>query len=336
MTDQADCGAPRPSRRSILAACLALPSLAYPGRAARKVPPAALLVPLSGPRAALGRSMARAAALAQGRDSSGLVILDSGAGAAAGVQAAQTALKRGAGLILGPLESEAVRPVLAAVAGRVPVVTFSNDESLRESGAFLLGITADQSVGAVCHYARGRGLRRIAVGDGGGAWGAQVAAAARRAAEREGLQLVAASAQPDGLLIASADARPSGRNTQLLCAFGAGEAGADAIPSLEGAWLASPDPSAFSSFSSGFEAANGAPPGLIAGLAYDAVAMAVKLRQGGGTDRSAILAPAGFAGVCGAFRFRDDGSASRDLAVFAIERGSYRVIDHPRENATSR
>ena len=45
-------------------------------------------------------------------------------------------------------------------------MTFSNDAGLRESGAFLLGITAEQAVAPLLHYARARGVRSVGVVDG--------------------------------------------------------------------------------------------------------------------------------------------------------------------------
>jgi hypothetical protein len=71
--------------------------------------------------------------------------------------AAALAVRRGAQLILGPLFTAEVRPALAAVAGKVPLVAFSNDEALVESGAFLLGITARQLAASVIGYAAGGG-----------------------------------------------------------------------------------------------------------------------------------------------------------------------------------
>lgn len=284
-----------------------------------------MLLPLSGEHAALGRSMARAAALAQGPAAKGLVILDSGDTPEGAATAAREALKRGAGLILGPLFSAQVRPVLAAAGGRVPVLSFSNDAGLIESGAFLLGITAEQSVSAVLHYARGRGVRRLALGESGAGWRGQVAAAALRAAPREGLEIVASGG--DALLLADAAVPARAGDVQLLCAFAGLDPDVARLAALEGAWIAAPDPAPFADFAAAFEARNGSAPGEIAGLAFDAGAIALALGRSGGSDRSALLAPAGFKGVCGDIRFREDGSATRAMAILAVERGRYRLVD---------
>lgn len=281
--------------------------------------------------------MARAGAMATGKDEKGLIVLDTGGSPAGAAAAAKAALKRGARMILGPLGRDEVAPVVAA-AGAVPVVTFSNDLGLRESGAFLLGITADQAVMPLLRYARSRGVKRLAMVPGNGSWGAQVGTAAAETARREGLVLASAPATgldaylrgdsaPDALLVsgdmAAAGAAARGTGVQLLGAF----AGLDPDPALlaaiDGAWLSAPDPAGFATFADGFEQANGVAPGVIAGLAFDAATIATVLRKAGSTDRSALLSGRTFDGVCGAVRFRADGSAARAMAILAVTRGRY-------------
>lgn len=307
-------------------------------QAAKALPPAALLVPLTGANAALGRSMARAAGMAQGKDARGLVVFDTGGTPAGAAAAARNAIRKGARLILGPLGSAEVAPVVK-VAGGTPVIAFSNDAGLRESGAFLLGITAEQAVAPLLHYARSRGVKRVALVPAGDAWGAQVAQAAQAAAAREGLDLATAPAgaalaaylrggqAPDALL-ASGDlpgAAEAARDTgvQLLGAFAGLDVAPTTLAQIEGAWLSAPDPAGFATFADGFEQANGMPPGVIAGLAFDAVAIAQALRRAGSLDRSALLSGRMFDGVCGAVRFRADGSATRAMAILAVTRGRY-------------
>lgn len=306
--------------------------------AAKALPPAALLVPLTGPNAALGRSMARAGGLAQGKDAKGLIIVDTGGTPAGAAAAAQSALKKGARLILGPLSSAEVAPVVA-VAGGVPVIAFSNDLALRESGAFLLGVTADQAVMPLLAYARSRGVRRVSMLAGTDAWGVQVAAAARLAAQRGGLELSEAPAgaaldrflreagAPDALLtsgdLVTAARAVGDTGVQLLGAFTGLDLPAATLVQTEGAWLSAPDPAGFGAFSEAFEQANGVAPGVIAGLAFDAANIAQALRKAGSLDRSALLAGRTFEGVCGGVRFRADGSASRAMAVLAVTKGRY-------------
>ena len=65
-------------------------------------------------------------------------------------------------MLLGPLRADQT-PAVLAVAGDVPVVSFSNDDRLAGQGAFVMGITPAQSVAAAFSYARAQGVRRVAV-----------------------------------------------------------------------------------------------------------------------------------------------------------------------------
>lgn len=282
--------------------------------------------------------MARAGGLAQGKDAKGLIVVDTGGTPEGAAAAARAAIKKGAGLILGPLGSAEVAPVVA-VAGGVPVLAFSNDLALRESGAFLLGVTADQAVAPLLHYARSRGVKRLGLLTGSDAWGAQVAAAAKAAAEREGMDFATApggpalatylrgEGAPDALLasgdLAGAAQAVKETGVQLLGAFAGLDAAPATLAQIEGAWLSAPDPAGFRTFADAFEQANGVAPGVITGLAFDAANIALALRKAGSLDRSALLSGRSFDGVCGAVRFRADGSAARAMAILAVTKGNY-------------
>src|SRR3712207_4083979 len=107
----------------------------------------AVLVPLSGPNAAVGQSILNAANLAlfdTGGERIRITAYDTSTGAAA---AANEALADGNGLILGPLLAENVREVAPiARRGDVPVVTFSNDVSVAGDGVYVMGFNPGQTV----------------------------------------------------------------------------------------------------------------------------------------------------------------------------------------------
>jgi ABC-type branched-subunit amino acid transport system substrate-binding protein len=99
-------------------------------------------------------------------------------------------------------------------------------------------------------------------------------------------------------------------------------------PMLQGAWLAVVPPGAAGAFARRFEAVYGRPPGSLAGLAYDATALAaVLVRNRLGLDDAALTAPEGFAGQLGIFRLLPSGLAEHGLAVVAFERGGPRLIE---------
>lgn len=309
---------------------------------------AALLVPQSGQYAALGRSMERAAALVQGASDDGkrhdsvMRVYDTGGTPEGAANAARAARKAGASIIFGPVFAHEVPAVLGAIGREVPVITFSNDAALIESGAFLLGMTARQSVAAILGYASSRGIRRIAVAGSSEGWGMQARSAASALAAAEGLALSQLPAS--GVLAASADALPdavlatdpatlvnlapqlAAQGVQALGAFQGMDLAPDMLARLDGAWIAAPDPAGCAGFARAYEQRNGAAPGTIAALAYDAAGIAVQLTRGGGTDRSALLAGGSFKGVCGNVRFHEDGSAARTLAILQVTQGQLRTV----------
>jgi len=311
--------------------------------------PAALLVPLTGASAALGLSMRRAAALVQTDRAGGadLLVLDSGDSPEGAATAAREALRRGAKLILGPLFATQVRAVIAVADGRAPVLTFSNDSTLLESGAFVMGVTASQLVTAILGYARTRGVRRMALTAGADPWGREAEAVARALQPRLGIALtvlptppadaaaLAASGDlPDALLLPGdtsamlATARAlRGSGVQLLAATVGVDRTPTALAALDGAWLATPDPAAFAGFAERYETRNGGAPGVIAALAYDGARIARALRDGGAMDRKALLALDGFSGATGALRFRADGSCARALTILTAGPHGYAVAE---------
>lgn len=272
------------------------------------------------------------------------MILDTGGTAAGAAAAAAQAVKGGARIIIGPLFAKESRAA-AEAAGAIPVLSLSNDEDLIGSGAFVLGITASQSVAAVLGYARGRGVRRIAVLGGESSWSTQGSAAAMRMNGTAGLDirplpantgpanLMAALRKagsgelPDALLVTEGgDAlRIAARVTaasglQLLGTQQSLELRAEDI---SGAWLSGPDPAALSDLAGRYSRGGASTPGLIAALANDAMSIVETLRNSGVVDRSALLASQGFQGITGLVRFSADGSASREIPVLVAAANGY-------------
>jgi len=100
-------------------------------------------------------------------------------------------------------------------------------------------------------------------------------------------------------------------------------------PSLIGGWFAAPPEAPRQVFEARYRDTYGARPPLLAGLAYDAAALAGALAgEQGGPDFSAaaIANPDGFAGANGIFRFLADGTNQRGLAVQEVQRGSFRIV----------
>ncbi len=327
-----------PDRRRVVAALgAALAAAAAPAlaRGHDDAPLAALLLPATGPHADLARSLDHAATLAL-PDGARLLRLDAGTTPAAAAAAAREAARRGAPVIIGPLFSAQVAAVVGA-AGGVPVLALA-DDGRDAAGAFVLGVTAEQAVAAILDYARARGVRRVAIAPGTTAWDQAAQAAAQVAARALGLAI---GDSAEALLVtggatalAAAARRVDGQDVQLLATHqvlaGANDGLAGGgLAAAEGAWLAAPDPDGFGDFARRFEARFGNPPGLLAGLAYDAAAIARRLRAGG-FGRDGLSASAGFPGVTGAVRFAADGRATRELAILVVAGGGVRAVGEGR------
>ena len=317
-----------------------------PGRGAAS---AALLLPLTGANAGVGAAMAQAARLAGlGRPPEALPRIhdtsDTPEGAA---MAAQAALQAGARLLMGPLRSDQT-PAVLAVAGSVPVVTFSNDDRLAGAGAFVLGVTAAQSVAAMFSFALAQRLTRIAVVATPGPLGAATSDAAVRIAAAGGLNLsatllrdpaapglVQALRSASGGVLPQAVFLPDGGTAlagfakglrgsalQIMGSVQWGIGDAAANGNLDGSVFAAPPPDLFQPFSDRFLAAYGSEPGVVAALGHDAVLMALGLGDSGTLNRAGLLRRAGFTGVLGDFSFQADGRCRRNLSVLGIEAGN--------------
>ena len=122
----------------------------------------ALLLPLTGPDAEVGQSIANATTLAL-LDTRNSNIRMTSYDTALGVDAAvRKAVADGNKLILGPLRSDDVIAVAnVAAPAKVPVVSFSNDIGAAGRNVFLMGHLPNQSIDRVVKYAMAKGQSRF-------------------------------------------------------------------------------------------------------------------------------------------------------------------------------
>ncbi len=162
------------------------PGVAPPEEVRNRV---ALLVPTSGPQAAVGQSIANAALLALGDVHDArfrLTTYDTAAPGGARA-AAQAAIDAHAGIILGPLLAGDVRAAapVAAAAG-VPMLSFTNDAAVAGGGTYVLGYQPTQSIARVIGFARARGVTSFAALIPAGVYGARASTAFLRAVQGAG------------------------------------------------------------------------------------------------------------------------------------------------------
>ena len=316
----------------------------------------ALLVPLSGGNAGIGRSIANATMLAvldTRTDKLRITNYDTAIGAAA---AARRAIAEGAELILGPLLSEDVRAVapIAKAAG-VPVISFSNDVGVAGDGVYLLGYAPTQSIDRVVAYAKTRGVTNFAGLVPNGLYGQRASTAFLRSVEDAGGQVLSLQTYtrasgaiqtavarlndkaPYGAVLvadsggAAAIAAPlvkkGSPGTHILgTELWNSETGVGARAALSGAWFASVPDGLYRQYAVKYRARYGAGPYRLSSLGYDAVLLTVRIARDWPIGRpfpEARLRDAdGFAGIDGAFRFGRDGIAERALEVQEIRGGA--------------
>ena len=152
---------------------------------------AAILLPLSGPNAALGQALLRAAQMALfevGDEHFVLLPRDTEGQPEGAVHAAEQALADGAELILGPVFSAEVQAAAQVTRSRnVPMIAFSTDREAAGNGVFLMGFMPDQQVIRVMTYAARQGMQRFAALIPDTPYGLAVAAAIRRGTRELGV-----------------------------------------------------------------------------------------------------------------------------------------------------
>lgn len=157
-------------------------------------PRVALLVPLTGANAEIGKAMQNAAALAvqDVADNKFVLLPRDTKGTPEGAKAAaEQVLADGATLILGPLLSanvKAIEPL--AREKQVNIISFSSDKTVAGDGAFVMGFLPGDQVRRIIGFAASKGRLKIAVLAPDTPYGRLVADVARAAAADAGATLV--------------------------------------------------------------------------------------------------------------------------------------------------
>jgi branched-chain amino acid transport system substrate-binding protein len=321
----------------------------------------ALLVPLSGENAAVGRSIANATTMAlldTNAENLRITTYDTATGAAT---AAASAIRDGNKLILGPLVREDVAPVLAqARPADVPLITFSNDTSIAEPDVFVMGHVPEQSVARTVAYASRQGARRFAALVPNGDYGRRTGDALSRAVagvggtlasveryDRGNTSIVSAAGRLkaeggyDAVLIAEAPRlaamaagtlREDGAQVLLLgTELWSGEATVASSATLRGALFSAVADNRFRQFATSYETRFGEQPFRLATLGYDAVLLALRIARdwqpGRDFPAGRMIADDGFLGLDGPFRFHSNGVGERAMEVREVGNRAVSVVD---------
>ena len=311
--------------------------------AKRKV---ALLLPLSGSRATLGKRMAKAVWLVEdtGGTSGRTQILDAGETPSEAASAAARAISEGANTLVGPLFRQQT-PAVVHAAGDVPVISLSNDDTLAAAGAWVFGVTPAQSARAVMEYAKKSGAKRVTMLRTGSALDQPAAKVLAKEAKSSGIAALApvpadtsaagmaqALRQSGGGRLPDVVYVPTSGPKAVSQAVAAVRTGVTTIGSLQWSGLppkdltrldkacfTGPDPVRFNRLSATFAAHLGGEMGVIAALAVDAVAFAH-------TSGRSIAGRNPTPGLLGAATFRADKTCDRTLSILRIDGGAVRLV----------
>jgi branched-chain amino acid transport system substrate-binding protein len=300
---------------------------------AKSIARVALLFPLSGERAELGKSLERAARLAAAPGMA-VNVIDTGGSPEGARKAAKLAFSFKADIVIGPVSADEAREIGITT----PVLTLSNDEALSPLGLFVLGVTATQSTNAVLTYARASGVKTVAIMRTASNWGARCEAAAIAMTVKSGMRVFAPVNLAGEDVVAALKIASEGElpNAVLIPDGGpalehvAGALRAAGIqilgtsqwsstdvklPATQGAWIATADAQASAKFADAYTHQFGEAPGVLAGLAYDAMLATTMLARTQQLSRAGLSRAEGFSGVSGLFRFPADGRSERRLAM---------------------
>ena len=319
----------------------------------------------SGNAGAAGQAMRNGAemALAESGGSNIQLLPKDDSGTAQGAQiAVQQAVDEGAQIVLGPLFAHSVTSAKPIARSRaVPMIAFSSDSNVAAAGTYLLSFLPESDVDRVVAYAISQGKRSFIGLVPGSAYGSVVEGEFKQSVARRGGRVMAlehyaedrskigdaarlvaqAASRADALFIPDggeavndviAALSTAGVNLRQFALLGTqlwDDPKIFSNPLLEGGWYPAPDPAGFRAFADRYRSRYRQDPPRPAALAYDAVALVAALAKSQGSQRitdEVLTSPSGYSGIDGVFRFRNDGTNQRGLAILRVTPSGGQVI----------
>lgn len=322
----------------------------------------ALLLPVTGADAEIGKSIANATALALTDTNSTNIVITTYDTATGVDAAARQAVAEGNRLILGPLRSDDVLAVAnVARPAKIPVISFSNDVGVAGQNVFLLGHLPYQSIQRIVNYSKAAGLTRFGGVVAKNVYGQRASSDFTRAVYAAGGTLVAVK-ETDGSAASVAAATQDLAAAGIVDAVLIGDTGSGAsviVPALRkngiktarilgtdqwnldgslsskaamrGAWFASVSDVMYRQYAEKYRVRFGKAPARLSSLGYDSVLLVARVAQnwqlGAVFPTTRLTDPEGFIGVDGAFRFLANGLSERMLEVQEVQAGKFTTID---------
>lgn len=278
----------------------------------------AILVPQSGPNAALGQAISNAAQLALfdlNEQNFQLIPKDTGGTPEGAKKAVDDAAREGAKLILGPVFTNEVEAAKAAARNYgLTVIGFSTDWRVAGGNAYTMGVLPFGQAQRMAEFAASKGLKRIAIIAPRDVYGDAVLQTFQTTAQRSGIAAqavvrIAADGSDAATAVAELTAgatngaafdgifMPVGGNalnalTSALKSYGLGsdrvmylgtglwdDATVTSNINMAGAYYAAPSPQVRTAFERNYQRIYGSTPPRLASIGYDAAALAVVLAR---------------------------------------------------------
>ncbi len=315
----------------------------------------ALLLPLTGEHAELGKALKNAAELSlfdNADEHLNLIIQDTHGTQEGARQAVQKALEEKVQLILGPVFSYEVQSILPYIrAKKVPVITFSSDQKVVGNGVYMMGFSPRAQVREVVTYAKSQGIDRLVAFVPLNPYGLLIESELRDLAQAKETTLVKVVTYKgkgenleeeitrlqsqfyngvllpvggEDLKVLLRNLQAFGFNTTRVKLLGTGvweTLETQALPELMGSWYGCVDPSERMPFENQYRKSYSVLPTRIATLAYDSVSLAATLGKLSALNpytTDLLTQSQGFVGMDGLFRLKGDGTAERSLAVLEL------------------
>ena len=287
-----------------------------------------------------------------------LIPKDTGGDPRKTIEVTEKVIDEGASIIIGPLFSENVRSTNAvAHREKVPVIAFSNDNSVAGEGTYLMSFQPEEEVAKIVEWTIAQGINRFAFIGPDTEYSRRIETALRlEVTPRAGIVVGSEFFSPSNTApidevsrltdLIKYQLRPNvtkvavmipdrgvrllgvapllpyyGIDSYRLQYIGTSRWDDPTIwkePSMNGGAFASVSPNDLKVFNDSFRKAYGRNPTTLASLGYDAASLAMKIIEDGKIEEIEFLSTDGNLGANGLYRFRKDGTAERGLAILGI------------------
>ena len=321
-----------------------------------------LLIPLTGKNAFLGSSIYKSAEMALFESKANnveLLPIDSGNSIDTAVYAARSLEKKGVSIIIGPIFSSQAVAVRSAINKNIPLLSFTNDESIAADDLWVFGFSPRQEITAIFNEMKNHTVTSLSIiipnsaygkialdnivkesillkikiknvykysisSDNFSDLGAEIEKA--KQSELDALLILAGGKQ---LREISSRAQFRGISPKNTIYFGISSWNSDKIlgePSLLGGIFIAPEQSSFESFVSRYYKIYGAIPSEISGLSYDIFSLCSNgLKKSKNINQfiSFLTKSSGFNGVFGFFSLDVNGQLKRKFVSYKVMKRSF-------------